>query len=271
MNKTELFETLEKFNMRPSKVLGQNFLIDKNLLDFIVREAQPEPGEVVLEAGPGFGALTRLLLAAGADLYAIEFDRRLCDYLRNNIKEPNFHLIESDACRIDIASILPEGKPFRAIANLPYAISSIFVAKLLDLPTPPTQMIFMLQKEMAQRLAAKPGTKNYGALSVRSQQLYNVKLLRTVPPQVFHPRPDVESALVKFEANGYMPDFELRKRLCGIVRCAFAQRRKKILKPLAAAYGREEVEAALAKVGIPDNARPGELGIKKYEELAALL
>lgn len=257
--------------MRPSRVLGQNFLIDKNLLDYIVREAHPEPGEIVLEAGPGFGALTRLLLAAGAELYAIEFDRRLCDYLRNNIKEPNFHLTENDACRVDIASILPEGRPFRAIANLPYAISSIFVGKLLDLPSPPVQMIFMLQKEMAQRLAARPGTKNYGALSVRSQQLYDVKLLRTVPPQVFHPRPEVDSALVKFEATGYLPDFELRKRLCGIVRCVFAQRRKMLLKPLAAAYGREKVEAALQKAGISESARPAELDIKQYEQLAAFL
>jgi 16S rRNA (adenine1518-N6/adenine1519-N6)-dimethyltransferase len=273
MNKKELLDTLEQFGMRPGKILGQNFLIDNNLLEFIVRSSAPMPGEVILEAGPGFGALTRPLLESGAEVYAIEFDRRLCEYLRDNIKEANFHLIEGDACRVDIASIIPEGKKFRAIANLPYSISSIFVARLLELPEPPEQMIFMLQKEMAERLAADLNTKDYGSLSVRSQHLYDVKILRKVPPQVFHPQPKVDSAIVglilkDFEA---IPDFELRTRLAGIAKAAFAQRRKKILKPLSNAYGKEKVEHALDELGISKDARPAELSVKQYEDLAKLL
>jgi 16S rRNA (adenine1518-N6/adenine1519-N6)-dimethyltransferase len=273
MNKKELLETLENFGMRPGKILGQNFLIDNNLLEFIVRSSAPMKGEIILEAGPGFGALTRPLLESGAEVYAIEFDRRLCEYLRDNIKAPNFHLIEGDACRVDIASIIPKGKSFRAIANLPYSISSIFVARLLELPQPPEQMVFMLQKEMAERLAAAPNTKDYGSLSVRAQQLYNVKLLRKVPPQVFHPRPRVDSALAGFTLRDRkdMPDFELRMRLSGITKVTFAQRRKKILKPLIASYGQENVEQALDKLNISRDARPGELNVEQYEELAKLL
>jgi 16S rRNA (adenine1518-N6/adenine1519-N6)-dimethyltransferase len=273
MNKKELLETLENFNMRPGKILGQNFLIDNNLLDFIVRTATPKRGEVILEAGPGFGALTRPLLETGAELYAIEFDRRLCEYLRDNIKAPNFHLVEGDACRVDIASIIPEGKSFRAVANLPYSISSIFVARLLELPKLPTQMLFMLQKEMAQRLAAKSNTKDYGSLSVRAQQLYDVKILRKVPPQVFHPRPQVDSALIEFTLRDREnpPDFESRMRLAGIAKVAFAQRRKKIFKPLAASYGAENVEHALKTLNISQDARPGELNVEDYEEMAKIL
>lgn len=273
MNKKELLATLESFGMRPGKILGQNFLIDNNLLDFIVRTASPEKDEIILEAGPGFGALTRPLLDAGAKVYAIEFDRRLCEYLRDNIKVPNFHLIEGDACRVNIAEIIPEGKKFRAIANLPYSISSIFTARLLELPNPPEQMVFMLQKEMAQRLAAKPNTKDYGALSVRAQQIYNVKLLRKVPPQVFHPQPQVDSAIAGFtlREDHAVPSHEERIRLAGVVKMVFAQRRKKIFKPLVSSYGKENVETALEQLNISRDARPGELSVAQYEELAKLL
>jgi len=273
MNKKELLATLESFGMRPGKILGQNFLIDNNLLEFIVRTAAPAKGEIILEAGPGFGALTRPLLESGAEVYAIEFDRRVCEYLRDNIKEANFHLVEGDACRVDIASIIPKGKSFRAIANLPYSISSIFVARLLELPEPPEQMVFMLQKEMAERLAAVPDTKDYGSLSVRAQQLYDVKILRKVPPQVFHPRPRVDSAIAGFTLRDSenIPSFDLRMRLNGIAKVAFAQRRKKIFKPLAAVYGLGNVEQALEKLNISSLARSGELSVKQYEDLAKLL
>jgi 16S rRNA (adenine1518-N6/adenine1519-N6)-dimethyltransferase len=273
MNKKELLSMLESFGMRPGKILGQNFLIDANLLDFIVRTAAPGKGEIILEAGPGFGVLTKPLLDAGAEVYAIEFDRRLCEYLRDNVKEPNFHLIEADACRADIASIIPAGKSFRAVANLPYSISSIFVARLLELPVPPEQMVFMLQKEMAERLAAPEKTKDYGSLSVRVQQLYEVKIVRKVPPEVFHPRPQVDSAIVEMRLRERedMPDFKLRMRLSGIVKVAFAQRRKKVFKPLAAAYGAENLTKALAEQNISVDVRPGDISVAQYEELAKVL
>ena len=271
MNKKELMENLAILEMRPGKILGQNFLLDGNLLDFIVRSAALTPGEIVLEAGPGFGALTRPLIASGAEVYSIEFDRRVCEFIRERITDSNFHLIEGDACRVRFEDFLPPGKPFRAIANLPYSISSIFVAKLLELENPPIQMIFMLQKEMGMRLASPVNTKNYGALTVRTQLLYDVKILRTVPPQVFFPQPGVDSALVEFKLKANLPEPALRKKVSGLSRTAFAQRRKMIFKPLAASYGTEEVTAALEELNISPEVRAGELSVGTYLELAKRL
>ena len=152
MNKQQLLAALESIGMRPGRGLGQNFLLDGNLLDAIVRLGKPQKGEIILEVGPGFGALTRRLLKTGAQVYAVEFDHRIAGYLRKNLPQENFHLTEADACRVNYQELLPPGEPFRAIANLPYSISTIFIARMLDLPDPPREMFFMLQREMGERL-----------------------------------------------------------------------------------------------------------------------
>ena len=203
MNKQQLLAALESIGMRPGRGLGQNFLLDGNLLDAIVRLGKPQKGEIILEVGPGFGALTRRLLKTGAQVYAVEFDHRIAGYLRKNLPQENFHLTEADACRVNYQELLPPGEPFRAIANLPYSISTIFIARMLDLPDPPREMFFMLQREMGERLAAAPGTKEYGALSVRTQLRYTVKIEKLVPPEVFFPPPEVESAVVSFRSRKY--------------------------------------------------------------------
>ena len=268
MKKTELIKVLEEFNFRPGKILGQNFLIDDNLLEFIVRTTAPKPDEVILEAGPGFGALTRKILDTGAEVHAIEFDHRICDYLRNNLKNERFHLTEGDACRVKIADILPPNKEFRSIANLPYAISSIYIAKMLELPRQPLQMVFMLQKEMGLRMTASPGTKNYGALSVRVQAMYNVKLLRTVPRQVFFPQPAIDSALVDFQLKPDALSSEQGIELGKVARCAFSQRRKKMIKPLIRNYNQEVVEAAFAKLAISIDTRSDKIDPATFIALA---
>ncbi len=268
MNKTELGQVLEKFGMRPGKMLGQNFLVDSNLLDFIVRSANVQPGEVILEAGPGFGALSQPLLNAGAQLYSIEFDRRICDYLRKEITADNFHLIEGDACRVNIGESLPKDEKFRAVANLPYSISSIFVARLLELENVPNQMIFMLQKEMAERLAAAFDCKDYGALSVRTQYLYDVKIIRVVPPTVFYPQPKVESAVVQFDLKKDVDmDMRFRKRLSSVTKTAFLQRRKQMCKVLSGNFDRTRVESAFEKLGIRAEVRPAALTVEDFVKL----
>ena len=270
MNKTELTATLEKLGMRPGRGLGQNFLLDANLLDFIVRASGAAPGMNVLEVGPGFGALTRRLLAAGASVWAIEFDRRLADYLRNEIKSEKFHLIEGDACKVDFVSALPEGD-FRVIANLPYSISSVFIARLLTLANPPEAWFFMLQKEMAQRLAANTRTKNYGALSVRTQLSYNVELVRMVPPEVFFPPPAVDSALLAGTLRPELPSADERRRVDALARMAFHQRRKKLTNTLGVTFGGANVAAALEKLGISVDARPENLTCADFLALSELL
>ena len=271
MNKNDLLKNLEKLNMRPGRGLGQNFLLDNNLLEFIARSANITPGEVVLEVGPGFGALTEKLLAHGAELYAVEFDHRVCDFLRENHKESNFHLTEGDGCKVDYAELLGENTPFRAIANLPYAVSSILIARFLELNNPPRQMIFMLQKEMGERLAAQPGKGSYGALSVRVQQLYDVKILRIVPPEVFYPAPAVDSALVEFKLKENVPAVEKRKILEKVVKLAFLNRRKQLGKVLKQNYTEEAIRSALEQVGHPWEIRPEKLTVQEFEKLADLL
>lgn len=271
MNKKELLTELEKLGMRPGRGLGQNFLLDGNLLDRIVRLGEFEPGARILEVGPGFGALTRRLLAAGAQVCAIEFDHRIAEYLRHEVSDPALELIEGDACRIDLSTLFG-GADYRIIANLPYAISSVFIAKVLELDQLPDRMVFMLQREMAERLAAAPGTKAYGALSVRTQFFYRLKIEKIVPPEVFYPPPEVESAVLTLSLRGEFPgDPAICKRLASLARLLFSQRRKQVGKVLGGAYGRDRAATALAKCGLPPEIRPDRIDIAKFAALAAAL
>ena len=268
MNKKELISALDELGMRPGRGLGQNFLTDGNLLDAIARINVPAPGERILEVGPGFGALTERLLAAGAQVTAIEFDHRLAEYLRRHLACGNLRLIEADACKVDYAKLFPDGD-FRAIANLPYSISSVFIARMLELEEPPERMFFMLQREMGERLAALPGTKAYGSLSVRVQLDYAVRIERIVPPEVFYPPPQVESALVEFRRDReYALDRAQREKLRGIINSAFSQRRKQLGKILGGVYGREPAAEALRAAGIAAEIRPDKLSCHDYLRLA---
>lgn len=267
MNKEQLLKSLDAMDMRPGRGLGQNFLQDTNLLDFIVRSAKINRDDVVLETGPGFGALTQLMLQAGAEVHSIEYDHRLAEYLRKNIQDENFHLTEADACKVDLEELTKDFETYYAIANLPYAISSVFIARLLELRNPPKRMVFMLQKEMGQRLSAVPGIKNYGSLSVRTQLLYDVKILRIVPPDVFYPPPKVDSAIVSFELKSDLPSAEVMKYLPKLVKNAFAQRRKQMGKVFGNLYSKERVQAAFDKLGFALEIRPDKLSVDDFINL----
>lgn len=271
MKKHELLGELAELGIHPGKKLGQNFLIDGNFLDYIIRCAALRPGDIVLEVGPGFGVLSRALLEAGSEVYAVEFDHRICEYLRDRIRHPRFHLTEGDACRIDFENLLPRNRPFRVVANLPYAISSVFIARLLESARLPTSMLFMLQKETASRLEAASRTPDYSPLSVRVQQCYDVRSLRNVPPQVFFPQPQVESALTEFLLKEKVPELEQRNQLAKVVRVAFGQRRKKIVKNLASAYDTDRVVEAFRQLNISESARPSDITVAGYEQLTALI
>lgn len=267
MNKQQLTAALESIGMRPGRGLGQNFLLDGNLLDYIVRLGAPKHGERILEVGPGFGSLSRRMLKTGAEIFAVEFDHRIAEYLRKNIDNPNFHLTEEDACRVDYVALL-KGKPFRAIANLPYSISTILIARMLELPVPPEAMFFMLQREMGERLSAAPGCGSYGALSVRTQFYYDVKLEKIVPPDVFFPQPGVDSAIVSFHRHDrYAAEPELCRLFPGVVKNVFAQRRKQMGKVLGQNYGKEKAAAALEAMKLPHEIRPERLTVDEFAVL----
>ncbi len=272
MNKAELLNKLAEFNIRPGKHFGQNFMTDENMLDFIYRKTDPRPGELILEVGPGFGALTEKLLASGANVISVELDKRLYEFLKKNMRSENFTLVCGDACRIDIDAIICEfrrsGQDFpawRCVANLPYSISTPFMAQLLKMRNPPQEMFFMLQKETAERFIAKPRTKEYGAISVMVQAMFSTEILRTVPPQVFFPPPKVESALARFKLKNMSEhERERIRELSPLAKLAFSHRRKKLSSNLASSYTKDSILEAFDAIHVGPDVRAEELELVKF-------
>lgn len=247
-------------------------MIDANLTEHIARVAKPQAGENIVEVGPGFGALTRELIKSGANVTSIEFDSRLAAYLRANLRAPNFSLIESDAMDIDYTQFSQDpNQPFRLVANLPYAISSPLIAKLLELPSPPEEILVLLQKETAERFAADVDTKSYGALSVRVQIVFDARYERTIPPEVFYPKPEVESALVSFKRLSSLPPLDERQNLSRLVKLAFSARRKKLVNTLASRYPKTLVKETLTQFDINPDARPEDLTPSEFLALSNAL
>jgi 16S rRNA (adenine1518-N6/adenine1519-N6)-dimethyltransferase len=271
MTKNELLQVLASLDLTPSRRLGQNFLIDQNLLAAMMRNAEPRPGEAILEIGPGTGVLTRKLLEAGCRLTAVEFDRRLASYLKTELgSHENFRLIEGDACRVDIDELMGT-EPYRCIANLPYSSSTVLLGKALELDNPPREFFVLLQREMAERLAAVPGTKAYGALTVRIQLCYNVSLVRKIPPEVFFPPPAVESAYVRLTLKEGLQEKPFRTFAGQLVRAGFSQRRKKMLRLLQGKFGGGRLPEVFAEQGISADARAESLSVEQFRALAETL
>jgi 16S rRNA (adenine1518-N6/adenine1519-N6)-dimethyltransferase len=271
MTKTQLLAVLESLGVRPSRKLGQNFLIDDNMLEAMVRQAEPRQGEAVLEVGPGTGVLTRKLLAAGCHVTAVELDHRLAEYLRGELGgHERFRLVEADACKLDYSDLMGQA-PFRCIANLPYACSSVFLAQLMDTAPHVEACFVLLQREMAERLAAEPRTKAYGALSVRVQLRFAVDLLRIVPPSVFYPPPEVASAFARLAAKKTDVSDDIIAMASDVATVAFSQRRKKALRVLAGRYGLERTAAAFAAAGLDEGVRAEQLPPETFARLAACL
>jgi 16S rRNA (adenine1518-N6/adenine1519-N6)-dimethyltransferase len=271
MNKKELLLLLDKLKIQPSKRLGQNFLTDSNLLDFIYKTGALNADDFIIEIGPGLGALTRLLLKSRADITAIEYDSRLAGYLKENLRAPNFHLIHQDACKLDFECLVPSNKDFRIIANLPYSITTPLIAKFINLPTPPKDMLLLLQKETAERLIASPDNKNYGSITVQTQNVYETEYLRTVPAEVFYPRPVVHSSIIKFTRKQNIPTIIERKRLNAAVRTAFSKRRKKMINNLQPEFSNFDLKTVFDKLKIDQNIRAENLSPEGYLKLIRAL
>ena len=271
MKKSELDQLMMSLGIAPNRKLGQNFLIDDNFLDALIRLADVKPGDRIIEVGPGFGALTSRLLKTGASVAAIEFDRKLAAWLRMTYANRGLCLIEGDACRVDIASIYGIDTPFRLISNLPYSAGTVIVANMLTLKTPPSEMFIMLQKEVAMRFAAKEDTDDYGALSIRIQAMYTVELVKTAPPQMFHPRPEVDSSVLRLTLRPDAPDASRFRNLTRLVNASFAHRRKKMLKQAGAVFGLAQVENAMRTLGIDPDIRAEKVSGAQFLRMADLL
>jgi len=262
---------LRSFEVRPNRELGQNFLIDDNLLGVIAKAAGLDPRDVVLEVGGGLGVLSEHLAPRVAHLHVVEVDRTLEAPLRDATDAfGNVTLHFADAVALDLAELTPP--PSKVVANLPYGIAATILLKsLAELPGTDT-WIAMAQREVAERLAAGPGTKVYGATSVIVQLACEVRVLRRVPSSVFHPAPNVASALLEMRRVAPSPS----PALVALVHAAFAHRRKALAGSLGLAVGggkevRAQARAALQQLGQPADVRAERLSPSEFALLAERL
>jgi 16S rRNA (adenine1518-N6/adenine1519-N6)-dimethyltransferase len=259
---------LRRFGVRPNRELGQNFLIDDNLLGVIGRAAELEPADVVLEVGGGLGVLSEYLAPRVEHLHVVEVDRSLEAPLAEALGPfDNATLHIADAVKLDLAALDPA--PGKVVANLPFGVAATVLLKsIAELPGA-SLWVAMVQREVGERLAAGPGAKSYGATSVLAQLACEVRVLRRVPRTVFHPEPNVESALVLMRRRAPAPPAELT----ALVHAAFAHRRKALAGSLALAPGaapdiRAAARAALEALGHPPDARAERLAPEQWPRLA---
>jgi 16S rRNA (adenine1518-N6/adenine1519-N6)-dimethyltransferase len=263
---------MKAFGIRPKRDLGQNFLIDSNLLDVIARAAALDPADVVLEVGGGLGVLSEHLAERVAYVHVVEVDRTLEPALRDALDaHPNTTLHLADAVKLDLAALDPA--PTKVVANLPYGVAAnVILRTVTELPGV-TTWVAMVQKEVGERFAARVGTPAYGVPSVLAQLACDVRVLRPVSRTVFHPVPNVDSVLVGLTRRGPAPEPALR----ALVQHGFAHRRKALARSLSLAPGaepdiRDRARAALGAIGRPVDARAEQLAPGEwralYEELA---
>jgi len=252
-------------NVRPKKALGQHFLVDENILGVIARLAELEPDDVILEIGPGLGVLTRYLAERVALVHAVEIDRSLEPHLS---EIPNVSLELGDALQLDLRDLDPP--PRKLVSNLPYNVATPIVVESLDALPTIERWCVMVQREVAERFFAEPGTKAYGAVSVLVQLAAERTGFHPVSRTVFRPPPNVDSALVAFRRRPLPERFPQVKR---VVEAAFAHRRKTLPNSLALSgiAAREEAVEALAELGRPANIRAEALAPEELVELERLL
>jgi 16S rRNA (adenine1518-N6/adenine1519-N6)-dimethyltransferase len=261
--------TLRAAGLRARHALSQNFLADVDVLEAILAEAAPAPGGRILEIGPGLGFLTRGLLAAGAAVTAVELDRGLAAFLRDEfsteLESGQLRIVEADALDQDLNRLVEP--PFDVVANLPYHITSPILHRLLGETPRPERLVLMVQREVAERIAAPPGRMSY--LSVFVQYHARVRIAFTVPAGAFEPEPAVESAVIVAEpypGDDRLPDAEAEDALWRLVQASFRERRKMLHNVLSRQLPVEpaRVAAALAAAGIDPNRRPQTVAVGEW-------
>jgi 16S rRNA (adenine1518-N6/adenine1519-N6)-dimethyltransferase len=262
---------MKAFGVRPNRELGQNFLIDSNLLDVVGRAAAVGPEDIVLEVGGGLGVLSEYLAERAGHVHVVELDRRLEPPLRDALDpHANATLHFADAAKMDYAGLDPE--PTKVVANLPYGVAATVILRTVEqLPTV-TTWVAMVQREVGERFAAGAGSGAYGVPSVLAQLACDVKVIRPVSRNVFFPVPNVDSVLVGLTRRGPGAEPALRR----LVQQGFAHRRKALARSLSLAGGadrdvRDRVRAALEAMGRPADARAEALAPEEWRELHARL
>lgn len=279
-NPTELKALLNRHGFNFSKTLGQNFLIDKNVLNKIVSASELNENSCVLEIGPGAGTLTQRLAETGARCTAVEIDKALLPILGETLAGfDNFNLINSDILKVDLKKLIKDefdNKPFHVIANLPYYITTPIIMQILESRLPAVSMTLMVQKEVADRMCATCGSKEYGALSIAVQYYTIPTVICRAEPHCFIPQPKVASSVVHLKVSA-TPTVTVsdEKKFFAIVKSSFGQRRKTLLNALSKSpyfsANKDSVRSALVQMGVDENIRGEKLSISQFAKLSELL
>lgn len=270
-------EIINKYSFAFQKKFGQNFLIDSNVLESIIRGAEITKDDFVLEIGPGIGTMTQYLCEAARQVVAVEIDKMLIPILEDTLSGyDNVEVINQDVLKVDIKSLAEEknnGKPIKVVANLPYYITTPIIMGLFESGVPIDSITIMVQKEVADRMQTGPGSKDYGALSLAVQYYATAKVILNVSATCFMPRPNVDSAVIKLtrhkEPTVNVAD---EKLMFKIIRASFNQRRKTLVNGLKnspeLSFSKEQIVKAIEKIGKPETIRGEALTLEEFAELA---
>lgn len=275
-NPQETIKVIQENNFTFHKKYGQNFLIDSHVIDKIIAAAEIDKDTKVLEIGPGIGTLTQYLAEAAEEVVAVEIDDKLIPILDKTLADyDNVRIIHGDILKQDIASIFGE-KPFKIVANLPYYITTPIIMSLLESKVPAESITVMIQKEVAERMQAAPGSKDYGALSLAVQYYAEPYLAANVPPNCFMPRPNVGSAVIRLKRLAE-PSVNVQddKQMFKLIRGAFNQRRKTLANAVSnfegLSFSRQDVEEALTKLELDSRVRGEALSLEQFAALSDAL
>lgn len=279
-NPKNTIEILNKYKFVFQKKFGQNFLIDTHVLDKIINSAHITEEDFILEIGPGIGTMTQYLAESARKVIAVEIDKKLIPILEDTLSSyDNVSIINEDILALDLKELVKNengDKPVKVVANLPYYITTPIIMGLFEKHVPIESITIMVQKEVADRMQAGPGTKNYGALSLAVQYYCEPYIVANVPPNCFMPRPNVGSAVIRLTSHKQSPiQVKDEKLMFQIIRASFNQRRKTLVNSLNNApdilYSKEEIVECLEKMNLVANIRGEALTLSQFAELSNLL
>jgi len=279
-NPQKTIEVLKKYQFNFQKKFGQNFLIDAHVLDKIIRSAEITKDDFVLEIGPGIGTMTQYLAERAREVLAVEIDKNLIPILAETLSEyENVDILNADILKTDLNKIAEEkngGHPIKVVANLPYYITTPIIMGLFESHVPVENVTVMVQKEVADRMQAGPGTKDYGALSLAVQYYAEPYIAANVPPNCFMPRPKVGSAVIRLTKHKTPPvQVKNEKLLFQLIRASFNQRRKTLQNGIknfsGLNFSKEEVAEALEQMGVSPTIRGEALTLEQFAQLSNLL
>ena len=267
-------EILDKFGFKFSKALGQNFLIDGNLIENIIDYSDITEDDYVIEIGPGFGTLTERLVDKCKFLYSIEIDSRLMDVLKYTVGDrDNFQIINEDVLKVDLNELNHGDKKFKVVANLPYYITTPIIEYLFNYRDVIESITVMVQKEVANRMVADVGNKDYASLSLFVKQNSDAKIILNAPKTVFMPQPKVDSAVVNMKLKKLDEDID-QELLRQLIRSGFSKRRKTIVNSFTSGFvnvDKEKLKSILQELGLKENLRAENLSLEDYKNIVKKL